>query len=123
MPSTYVQRCINCATEFDLDERIYVCSHCGDLLDIERVEPVAEGPQQLRAVWLERLKSSDTRDRSGVWRFREFLPFGDDVAVVQSADQLSFPSEAIDRTRFWCTASLMNGTNGASSRVTTSRHS
>ena len=78
----FIQRCINCATEFDLDERIYVCSHCGDLLDIERVEPVAEGPQELRALWLERLKSSDARDRSGVWRFREFLPFAADVPVI-----------------------------------------
>ena len=78
----FIQRCINCATEFDLAERIYVCSHCGDLLDIERVEPVAEGPQKLRALWLERLKSSDARDRSGVWRFREFLPFATDAEVV-----------------------------------------
>ena len=78
----FMQRCISCRSEFDLDERIYVCSRCGDLLDIERVEPVAEGPQKLRALWLERLKSSDARDRSGVWRFREFLPFGEDVAVV-----------------------------------------
>jgi threonine synthase len=78
----FIQRCINCATEFDLDERIYVCSHCGDLLDIERAEPIAEGSQKLRALWLERLKSSDARDRSGVWRFREFLPFAADAEVV-----------------------------------------
>jgi threonine synthase len=78
----FIQRCINCATEFDLDERMYVCSRCGDLLDIERVEPIAEEPEKLRAVWLERLKSRDARDRSGVWRFREFLPFAANVAVV-----------------------------------------
>ncbi|MCA1578320.1 MAG: threonine synthase [Acidobacteria bacterium] len=78
----FIQRCINCATEFDLDERIYVCSHCGDLLDIERVEPLAEGPDELRAIWSDRLKSSDAHDRSGVWRFREFLPFASDVQVV-----------------------------------------
>jgi threonine synthase len=78
----FIQRCINCATEFDINERIYVCSHCGDLLDIERVEPVAEGPQTLRARWSDRLKSRDARDRTGVWRFREFLPFADDVAIV-----------------------------------------
>ena len=78
----FLQRCINCATEFDLDERMYVCSRCGDLLDIERVEPIAEVPDKLRAVWLERLKSRDARDRSGVWRFREFLPFAENVAVV-----------------------------------------
>ena len=61
---------------------MYVCSRCGDLLDVERTEPVAEAPEKLRAVWSERLQSRDARDRSGVWRFREFLPFGEDVAVV-----------------------------------------
>ena len=78
----FFQRCINCATEFDLNERIYVCSRCGDLLDIERAKPLAQGPEKLRAVWLERLKSSDARDRSGVWRFRELLPFAADAKLV-----------------------------------------
>lgn len=61
---------------------MYVCSRCGDLLDIERAEPIADEPETLRAIWLDRLKSNDARDRSGVWRFREFLPFAGDVAVV-----------------------------------------
>ncbi|HVF22964.1 MAG TPA: threonine synthase, partial [Pyrinomonadaceae bacterium] len=52
------------------------------MLDIERAEPIAEGPEELRAIWSERLKSSDARDRSGVWRFREFLPFSADVQIV-----------------------------------------
>lgn len=80
----FVQRCINveCGSEFDLDERLYVCSRCGDLLDVERTEPHVQDAQALRAVWRERLKSGDARDRSGVWRFREFLPFATDVSIV-----------------------------------------
>lgn len=80
----FVQRCINvdCGNEFDLDERLYVCSRCGDLLDIERTEPHPQNADSLRTLWRERLKSSDARDRSGVWRFREFLPFTDDTTVV-----------------------------------------
>ena len=80
----FIQRCINrdCGGEFDLDERIYVCSRCGDLLDIERNESQLQDVEMLRELWLERLKSGDARDRSGVWRFREFLPFDEDVAVV-----------------------------------------
>ena len=75
--SVFVQRCINvdCGNEFHLDERLYVCSRCGDLLEIERTEPQPQNADKLRASWLERLKSSDVRDRSGVWRFIEFLPF------------------------------------------------
>lgn len=84
----FVQRCINneCGNEFDLDERLYVCSRCGDLLDIERGEAYDGDVESLRARWRERLTSNQKVDRSGVWRFREFLPFDDDVAVVSLAE-------------------------------------
>jgi threonine synthase len=80
----FVQRCINreCGSEFDLDERLYVCSRCGDLLDIESRAPLERDVESLQALWRERLTSREARDHSGVWRFREFLPFADDVAVV-----------------------------------------
>ena len=78
----FIQRCINCRSEFGIDERLYVCSSCGDLLEIERDESDELDVQSLRALWRERRKSDDARDRSGVWRFREFLPFADDVSVV-----------------------------------------
>jgi len=80
----FVQRCINeeCGNEFDLDERLYVCSRCGDLLDIERVGTDNRNVESLRALWRERLTSNEARDRSGVWRFREFLPFTENVDVV-----------------------------------------
>ena len=80
--SKFIQRCINveCRSEFDLDERVYVCGRCGDLLEIERIGPTDfDG---LSEVWRQRRMSADVRDRSGVWRFREFLPFEDDVEVV-----------------------------------------
>ena len=82
--SSFVQRCINaeCRQEFDLDAPVYVCAACGDLLEIERTEASAVDVTALRKVWRERQGSLDERDRSGVWRFREFLPFADDVAVV-----------------------------------------
>lgn len=77
-----MQRCINCGNEFDLKERLYVCSRCGDLLDVERTEAHVQNAETLRALWLERLKSGAVADRSGVWRFREFLPFEPDVSIV-----------------------------------------
>ena len=78
----FIQRCINCANEFALDERIYVCSSCGDLLDIELRERDERDADSLRALWRERLASGEARDRSGVWRFREFLPFAETDEVV-----------------------------------------
>lgn len=76
----HVQRCINCRAEFDLDARLYVCSQCGGLLDIERREKIDTAP--LRKLWQQRRSSLDPWDRSGVWRFREFLPFSEDTAIV-----------------------------------------
>ena len=77
-----MQRCIKCESEFGVDARMYVCSQCGDLLDIERSEPLRQSVEELRALWLSRLQSRETRDRSGVWRFREVLPFATDDVVV-----------------------------------------
>lgn len=78
----FVQRCINgeCRREFGIDERVYVCSRCGDLLEIERVGEVDAATVIER--WRERRMSEDVRDRSGVWRFREFLPFDDQDEIV-----------------------------------------
>ena len=80
----FFQRCItpDCRAEYKIDERLYVCSRCGGLLDIDRHDPFAIDPTSLRELWRQRLTSLETRDRSGVWRFREFLPFDDDDRIV-----------------------------------------
>ena len=82
--NSYLQRCIasDCRAEYDLDARLYVCSRCGSLLDVEGREEVAINPASLRELWRARKSSLETRDRSGVWRFREFLPFAEDAEVV-----------------------------------------
>ena len=82
--SEFVQRCINgeCRSVFGIDDAVYVCARCGDLLEIERRDDSAFKAEALRAIWRERRMSHDVRDRSGVWRFREFLPFDDGVEVV-----------------------------------------
>ena len=82
--TAFVQRCINveCRAVFELDEWVYVCSRCGDLLEIQRVTKLNADAVGLRGLWLQRRASLNERDRSGVWRFREFLPFDDDVDVV-----------------------------------------
>jgi len=57
---------------------------CGGLLDIES-EPTAAATT-LKRVWRERMTSFDVRDRSGVWRYRELLPFADDISIVSLAE-------------------------------------
>ena len=80
----FSQRCItpDCGAEYNIDEHLYVCSRCGGLLDVERDDQISIDPTSLRNLWRQRLSSLESRDRSGVWRFREFLPFADDAPVV-----------------------------------------
>lgn len=68
-------RCSNraCGTRLELHERALACPRCGELLEIGVLQVDGE-PSQVKRRWLERRMSSDPRDRSGVWRFREFLP-------------------------------------------------
>jgi threonine synthase len=80
----FVQRCINseCGSAFDLDARMYVCSRCGDLLELEKTKRVLDEPGELQEIWNNRLTTFDPLDRSGVWRFREFLPFYESDPIV-----------------------------------------
>src|SRR5262245_46938726 len=91
------QRCINpaCAATFGVDEAAFVCSRCGSLLDVaydwNRLPP----PKSLRwfeAKWADR---ANPLHFSGVWRFRELLPFaqpeqvltiGEGQTILQRAD-------------------------------------
>ncbi len=84
MAELFLQRCIapDCRAEYKLDDRLYVCSRCGGLLDIEQAGDVVLDAAALRALWRERRMSNDARDRSGVWRFREFLPFDEEAKIV-----------------------------------------
>lgn len=82
------QHCIEpqCGERYALDDRLYVCPRCGGLLDIEPETKQLVDGNQLRALWAERLASFDGRDRSGVWRYRELLPFADDAPLVTLAE-------------------------------------
>ena len=82
--NSFVQRCIapDCQAEYKIDDRLYVCPRCGGLLDVERAGAVQIDPGALKELWRQRRSSFATADRSGVWRFREFLPFTDDAGVV-----------------------------------------
>ena len=79
-----VQKCIagDCTAEYAINEPIYVCRKCGDPLEIDcRVEAFPD-PLSLRQQWEARAASRDPRDRSGVWRYREVLPFNDNASIV-----------------------------------------
>lgn len=79
-----VQRCItrSCGAVYGLTDRVYICSSCGGPLEIEIAPGPAVEPSEIRERWRLRATSSDVKDRSGVWRFRELLPFDPDVVVT-----------------------------------------
>jgi threonine synthase len=99
----FLQRCItpDCRTEYKLDERLYVCSRCGGLLDVERTEDIAIDASSLRELWRKRRASDEVRDRSGVWRFREFLPFDEDATIV-SLGEGNTPLYGAPRSAGYC---------------------
>lgn len=71
------QRCIDqsCGAVYELTDRVYVCSRCGGALEIEGPGGiVVRDVSALRETWRLRAASPEAKDRSGVWRYREFLP-------------------------------------------------
>ena len=79
MSSSFVFRCINpeCGREYDALEKIYECPACQDLLDLVYSFPDFD-PQKLKDTFRSRRQSNQPLDQSGVWRFRELLPFEPD---------------------------------------------
>jgi threonine synthase len=82
--ATAVQKCIasDCATEYEINEQIYVCRTCGGPLEIDCQLEALPDARSLRQEWAARAASHDARDRSGVWRYREILPFDRSVSIV-----------------------------------------
>jgi threonine synthase len=79
-----IQRCIrpSCAASYGIREQIYVCPRCGGPLEIDcRLESFSSA-RDLPKLWDSRAASHDPRDRSGVWRYRELLPFDDRAPIV-----------------------------------------
>lgn len=78
------QRCLSplCGATFAVEETLTACPDCGSLLDIgydwNRVR-VPKSLREFEARWAHR---RNPLDFSGVWRFRELLPFAGDEQIV-----------------------------------------
>jgi threonine synthase len=60
---------------------IYNCPRCGGLLEAVYPKP-EQAAAELKALWRNRRTSNAPLDQSGVWRYREFLPFLPDYTRV-----------------------------------------
>jgi threonine synthase len=84
--------CFNprCRERFAVTEVIYNCPRCGGLL--EAAYPgLRPDAAVLRSVWRERRKCNQPLDQSGVWRYRELIPFLDSYDRVVSLREGNTP--------------------------------
>jgi threonine synthase len=77
-------RCIEaeCRRNHPLNDRIYTCPSCGGLLDVAYDFHLPYSVEEMVALFQERKTIEADLDRSGVWRFRELLPFSADLSQV-----------------------------------------
>ena len=67
------QECINCHTKYEIDEIVYFCKKCGDILEIKLDY----------AALAETLKSGEWKKTPlSVWRYRDFMPIHEATKIV-----------------------------------------
>lgn len=101
MSSAYLQ-CIeeSCGRRQDPRRDGHSCAFCGSLLDV-RYEFENVDPEKLRHTWHQRRLSGEPIDRSGVWRFRELIPFVEPGHRIISLSEGSTPLVGTRRTGWW----------------------
>ena len=67
------QECINCGTRYPIDEVVYFCRKCGDILEIKLDYDMAQ----------DMLKKSDWKKTPlSVWRYRDLMPIADPSRII-----------------------------------------
>jgi threonine synthase len=75
--------CFNpaCRAGYQITDVIYNCPKCGGLLEATYSQPAGDA-DQLKRVWRERRCDNSPLEQSGVWRYREMIPFLEDARHV-----------------------------------------
>jgi threonine synthase len=81
MPAELVCIQSGCQARYPVTEVIYNCPRCGALLETAYTEPFGDAAA-LKRTWRERRMSNLPIDQSGVWRYREAIPFLESYARV-----------------------------------------
>lgn len=101
MTQAYLE-CIepSCGRRHALGLKSFECATCGGLLDVKYdFEPL--DPGALRATWRERRLGGGPADASGVWRFRELVPFTQQGARLVTLAEGSTPQVEARRAGEW----------------------
>ncbi len=101
MSSSYLQ-CIEeaCQRKQDPKKDVHACAWCGGLVEV-KYEYDAFDPEAIKQTWLQRRLSNEPIDRSGVWRFRELLPFTGPDAKIISLSEGSTPLVKTEHAGQW----------------------
>lgn len=67
------QECINCGTKYPIDEIIYFCRKCGDILEIKLDYDLTKDMLK---------KSGWKKTPLSVWRYRDLMPIADPTRIV-----------------------------------------
>jgi threonine synthase len=71
------QRCIKCGREYGINEIVYFCKKCGDILEIKY-----EQDELAKA-----LKDNEWRNTPlSVWRYRSFMPISDTTKIISLSE-------------------------------------
>ncbi len=101
MTSAYLQ-CIEegCGQRQESKREAHSCAACGGLLEVKyEIDPF--DPEELRRAWHQRRLSGEPIDRSGVWRFRELIPFVEPQDRIISLSEGSTPLVGTRRAGWW----------------------
>jgi threonine synthase len=79
-----------CGSHYPITEPIYNCTICGALLEVRFIGGSPD-PKHWKRAWRDRRTSNDILDQSGVWRYRELLPFDDNYDAVTSLREGNTP--------------------------------
>ncbi|MBZ5516702.1 MAG: threonine synthase [Acidobacteriia bacterium] len=101
MSTAYLQ-CIEerCGRPQDPKKDLQACAFCGGLLEV-KYEFEEFNPEEMRRAWHQRRLSGEPIDRSGVWRFRELIPFLEPGDRIISLSEGSTPLVGTRRAGWW----------------------
>ncbi|MGH9663972.1 MAG: threonine synthase, partial [Bryobacteraceae bacterium] len=90
MPAELICFAEKCRSRFPITDPLYECPHCGSLLEVAygwgRVDTA-----EWKTLFRRRRTNNSPIDQSGVWRYRELLPFLDDYERVVSLREGNTP--------------------------------
>jgi len=74
MPAELACIAEKCRARFAITDVLYNCPQCGGLIEAI-YDPPEQSALMLKRTWRDRRLSNAPLDQSGVWRYREFIPF------------------------------------------------